>query len=163
AHHGAGQALQATGKLVEGLAAFRRSRAVREPLAREAAAVPDDRLDLAFSIQCIGSLLDETGDTAGALAELPGALELRRAPAPPDRAPSRRWVGRLPEKAGDRAGPLAEQGGTQELPRALAAEPPAVPAYRHSLASSHGRVSLLLEATGDLAGALAGYREGQEL
>ena len=44
---GSGTALEATGKVVEALAAFRRARSVLEALARDGAAVPDDRSNLA--------------------------------------------------------------------------------------------------------------------
>ncbi len=40
---------------------------------------------------------------------------------------------------------------------------PTVTDYRRNLAVSHGKVGGLLEATGDLAGALAEHRKGQEL
>ena len=61
------------------MAALRRSREVREPLARDAAALPDDRLELADTIAAIGALLEKTGDLAGALAEQRRAQELFRA------------------------------------------------------------------------------------
>jgi tRNA A-37 threonylcarbamoyl transferase component Bud32 len=172
AHHGASQALQATGKVLEALTGFRRARAVREPLAREAAALTDDRLDLANSIRWIGSLLDETGDTVGALAEQRGALEIRLAlaaehPAVPryrdDLAASHSHVGGLLMKTGDLAGALAAQRRCQDQYQALAAAHPAVPDYRRDLAVSHNQVGEMLEATGDRAAALPEYRKGQEL
>ena len=122
---------------------------VREALTRDAAAVPDDRRDLADSHHSVGNLLEKTGDLAGALAEQRKYQELMRAlaaehPAVPEyrREPGRQpgWVGALLEQTGDLAGGLAEQRKYQELMRVLAAEHPAVPEYRRELAVSHGRV-----------------------
>jgi hypothetical protein len=109
---------------------------VQEPLARGAAAVPDDCLALANAMVEIGDLLETTGGLAAALVEQRAALEIRRALAAEhpavsvyrrDLAVSHNRVGGLLEATGDLAGAFAQQRRYHELFRTVAAEHPAVP------------------------------------
>ena len=98
---------------------------------------------------------------------MPGAIT-----GPGQRAPRRHRTPRRPGRESHGSATCSEDGRpgrgvgrAAELPgavRALAAEHPDVPLYRRNLVSD-SRVGGLLEATGDLAGALAEQRRCQEL
>ena len=173
-HNSLGNLLGGLGQRAAAEEQIRKSLAIREKLAADFSAVPAYRQDLAWSHNSLGNLLGGLGQRAAAEKQYRKALALREKlaadpppppppPSPPSPSTARTWPGATttwasysPISASVRQAEKQYRKGLAIWEK-LAADFPAVPAYRSDLAWSHKNLGILLGGLGQRAAAEEQY------
>ncbi len=155
------------GRYDEALSLYRLARADLEALAAAPGATAELRRSLADTVSLTGSVLDDTGKTSEAEAEIRKALALRQKLADDNPAvtefrrrvsSSHNNLGILLHSTGKLSEALAELRKSLALDQKLAEENPAVTQFRHDLASTHNNLGVLLLEMGKPAEGEAEFR-----
>lgn len=170
-YHGLGELIEKIGDMTEALAVHRKALAVRRALSEAVPGDNDCRLDVARSLQSVGTLLSLTGDTDAALRTFEELRELAtgieaRAPSLAVRsilAGSHRSIGDVLAATGQRAESRAQYQAARAIYQSLTDEAPNVGRFRGELARVHVRISNLMSITGKPAEALAEYRKARNV
>jgi serine/threonine protein kinase/tetratricopeptide (TPR) repeat protein len=152
----------------EALAAHRKALALRRELAAAKGANLETRLDVARSMGAVGWLLEQTGDTAAALAAYEEQRDLAdrlEAEHPTDAVRSvlargHCGVGNVLSVTGKREEAMVSDHKALAIWQALADANPAVEQFQSDLAQSHHNIGRDLFATGKPEEALSSYRAG---
>jgi tetratricopeptide (TPR) repeat protein/tRNA A-37 threonylcarbamoyl transferase component Bud32 len=159
------------GDKTEALAVFRKALAIRRESAAAPGADADARLAVSVTVLRVGSLLADTGDTAGALRACEEARDVAaalEAEAPTDAATrvlasSHFGIGVVLRDM-DRPGEaLAAHQKARDLRQKLADAHPDDPGYQSKLADSFNNIGNLLRQNGQPAEALAAHQKARDL
>ena len=164
--------VKSAGRLDEAEAEYRQAAELSRRMIAVSPSDPDGKVHLATSLDGLGTVLQEKGDTAGALENRRRALAIREelARLDPDNAHYRRQVafshhnvGLSLVEAGDLASALANYRTELNLFESLGAADPKDVQARRNRSLAHKQIGDVSMRTADVRGALSQYRAALEL
>ncbi len=164
--------LKSAGRLDEAEAEYRQAVELSRLLIAASASDPDGKVHLATSLDGLGNVLQDKGDTAGALENRRGGLAIREelARLDPNNAHYRRQlafshhnVGLSLVEAGDLTSALANYRTELNLFESLGAADPEDVQARRNRSLAHKQIGDVSMRTADVRGALSQYRAALEL